>query len=297
MNKCVMFDVGGWELTPEEREILAHPAVYGVILFARNYVDKKQLKKLTADIKQIDSSLLIGVDQEGGRVQRFQEEFTAIPAAVEFGRLYDKNPQSAENDLKKTFGIVAQELKDVGIDINFAPVLDLNYGTNKVINDRSFHADKKIVAHLGKIYAQELARGGIKAVAKHFPGHGFAEADSHVAFAVDERDDQTIADNDLYPFAEVIQQGIFGIMPAHVVYAAVDKNAAGFSKYWLRDILRASLKFKGVIFSDDLNMFAASNVGNMPARAIRALDAGCDVVLICNNRNGVQQTLEVNLCS
>jgi len=296
-KKYLMLDLEGLELTPAEREILAYPQVYGVVLFARNYANKKQLKKLTVSIKEINHGLLIGVDHEGGRVQRFQTEFTVIPAASEFGDLYDKDPEVAEKQLEVAAQTVAQELKDVGIDINFAPVLDLDYGKNSAIGNRSFSGDKNIVAALGKIYVQELEGYGIKTVAKHFPGHGYAIADSHVEFATDARDYQSIAENDLCPFQEVVKQGIFGIMPAHVVYAAVDKNAAGFSQYWLRDILRDSLKFKGTIFSDDLNMFAASSVGDMSVRVNRALEAGCDVVLICNNREGVLQTLEENLCN
>ena len=292
-----MLDLEGLELTPAEREILACPQVYGVILFARNYVNKKQLKELTSSIKENNPSLLIGVDHEGGRVQRFQAEFSAIPAASEFGNLYDKDPQTAEKQLGMAAKIVAQELKDVGIDINFAPVLDLDYGKNTAIGNRSFSSDKNIVASLGKIYVQELENHGIKAVAKHFPGHGYATADSHVEFAIDTRDYQSIAENDLWPFQEVIKQGIFGIMPAHVIYAAGDEHAAGFSEYWLKKVLRDALKFKGTIFSDDLNMFAASSVGDMPARVDRALRACCDVVLICNNRKGVLQTLEANLCN
>ena len=292
-----MLDLEGIELMPAERELLAHPQIYGVILFARNYANKKQLKELTASIKCINPALLIGVDHEGGRVQRFQKEFTAIPEAAEFGLLYDKDQLTAENKLKTMGQTVAQELKDVGIDINFAPVLDLDYGKNPAIGNRSFSKDKNVVASLGEIYVQGLERHGIKAVAKHFPGHGFVNADSHVAFAVDSRDYPAISENDLYPFIEVIKQGVFGVMPAHVIYSAVDAHAAGFSAYWLQNILRDSLKFKGTIFSDDLNMFAASGVGAIPTRAAIALEAGCDVVLICNNRKGVLQTLEANLCN
>jgi len=290
--RSIMLDVEGAALTAAECAMLIHSSIYGVVLFARNYENKQQLTALIADIKKINHNLQIAVDHEGGRVQRFLEGFYQVPSALEMGRRYDQTPDLALNELKKIAQIMARELKEVGIDINFAPVVDVEYSRNSALYGRSFHEDYKKVAVLGKVYARELEQHGIKAVAKHFPGHGYAQADSHFAFAIDERDYQTISEHDLYPFAEVIKQGIFGIMAAHVVYDKVEQNVAGFSSFWLRKILRDKLKFEGTVFSDDLNMFAAGSGGNMRERVQCALHAGCDVVLICNNREGVRQVIE-----
>ena len=292
INKsCIMLDLEGLVLTPDERELLAHPCVYGVILFTRNYATKQQLKELIAGIKSINAALVIGVDQEGGRVQRLRDEFYPLPAAAEIGKCYDENPTVAENRLRALTKINAQELKEVGIDLNFAPVLDLAYGQSKVIGSRSFHAQPEVVARLGAIYIQELQRYGVRAVAKHFPGHGYATADSHFAVAADERDESAIIANDLVPFVAAIANHVDGIMPGHVIYSKVDEMPAGFSSSWLQKILRQQLKFIGTIFSDDLTMFAASGAGDLSNRVEQALRAGCDVVLICNNRKGVKEII------
>jgi len=275
-----------------ERELLTHPQVYGVILFTRNYVNRGQLKHLITEIRKINRSLMIAIDHEGGNVQRLREEFSRIPAAAAMGKLYDENPAAAEKAVSTLAELVAQELKEMEIDINFAPVLDLNYGRNPAIGTRSFHANKNVVAFLGGVYIRELERRGVKAVAKHFPGHGYVDCDSHIATAVDDRSYATIAANDLLPFVTAIKQGVFGIMSSHVIYSAVDKFPATFSAYWLQNILREKLGFQDLIFSDDLNMYAASEVGDMITRATSAWQAGCNVVLICNNRTGVVQVLD-----
>ncbi|ROH88366.1 beta-N-acetylhexosaminidase [Pseudomethylobacillus aquaticus] len=279
----IMLDVVGTELTDDDIRRLQHPLVGGVILFARNYTSCAQLKALTASIHAVrQPPLLIGVDHEGGRVQRFRDGFTRIPPMREFGKIWDQHPKRARQLAEAAGWILAAELRAHGVDFSFTPVLDMDYGESLVIGDRAFHADTQAIHELAFALMQGLRKGGMAAVGKHFPGHGFVVADSHVAMPVDERSFDRIAEADLQPFRRMIDDGIPAIMPAHVIYAAVDDKPAGFSERWLQKVLRQRLGFNGAIFSDDLTMEAASAGGDVTTRAQAALQAGCDMVLLCN---------------
>lgn len=280
-----MLDVAGLALDASDREVLTHPAVGGVILFKQNFSSPGQLDQLTADIHSLRSpALLIAVDQEGGRVQRFREGFTRLPPMRALGEVYDRDPGLAEN-LAGAIGVVlASELRDHGVDMSFAPVVDIEFGNSSVIGDRALHGTPQGVARLAASLVRGMGRFGMGAVAKHFPGHGFVRADSHVAVPVDERPLAEIEANDLIPYATLIAAGLAGVMPAHVIYPKVDTRAAGFSEVWLGRILRGKLGFDGLVFSDDLSMEGATVAGDIVARGRAALGAGCDMVLVCGNR-------------
>ncbi len=286
----VMLDLEGYELTEEERALLANPLVGGLILFARNYRDPYQLQALTAAIREIRPEILIAVDHEGGRVQRFRDGFTRIPAMAKLGELFMQNPESALELAWDTGWLMASELLAYGLDFTFAPVLDLDYGTSEVIGDRAFSGRPEIVTRLADALIEGLHEAGMPAIGKHFPGHGYVVADSHLDLPVDDRSFQQIDESCLKPFAALAPQ-MDGVMPAHVVYEKVDEQPAGFSSYWLKDILRRQLGFKGVIFSDDLGMAGAAIAGNYTDRANAALQAGCDMVLVCNDRKGALEVL------
>jgi len=279
----VMLDVIGTELCADDIRRLQHPLVGGVILFKRNYVSNTQLKALTASIHALrQPPLLIAVDQEGGRVQRFQAGFTKIPPMREFGKLWDRNPKQAKALATDAGWILAAELRAHGVDFSFTPVLDMDYGDSLVIGDRAFHLDPRAINDLAFALMQGLKKAGMGAVGKHFPGHGFVVADSHVSMPVDEREFDQIAQHDMQTFRMLIDDGIPAIMPAHVIYPAVDDKPAGFSEKWLQKILRERLGFNGAIFSDDLSMMAATAGGDVTTRVLAALQAGCDMVLLCN---------------
>jgi len=288
-----MLDVVGTELTAEDIRRLQHPLVGGVILFARNYTSPAQLKALTANIHAArQPPLLIAVDHEGGRVQRFKEGFTRIPPMREFGKIWDKNPKRAKQLAEDAGWILAVELRARGVDFSFTPVLDMDYGESQVIGNRAFHRSPQAINELAFALMQGLKRGGMPAVGKHFPGHGFVTADSHVAIPVDERSFDEIAQADMQPFRQIIDDGLPAIMPAHVIYPKVDDKPAGFSEKWLQKVLRQRLEFNGVIFSDDLSMEGAVVAGNVTQRALAALHAGCDMVLLCNRPDLADELLE-----
>lgn len=279
----VMLDVEGLALTPAEEKLLRHPLVGGVILFARNYGSPRQLCALTAAIRALRTpELLIAVDHEGGRVQRFQEGFTRIPPMRRLGEAWDRDRAGACKDAAELAYVLASELLACGVDFSFTPVLDVDFGASGVIGDRAFHADPAAIAELSAALISGLREAGMGSVGKHFPGHGHVRADSHLAVPVDERSYAEIEAADLLPYRELIKLGLSAVMPAHVIYPEVDAHPAGFSAKWLRRILRAQLGFDGMIFSDDLSMEGASVAGGVRERADAALAAGCDMVLLCN---------------
>jgi beta-N-acetylhexosaminidase len=280
----LMLDIGGLELTDGDRRRLAHPLTGGVILFARNYSDPQQLARLTSAIHELRSpSLIVAVDHEGGRVQRFRKGFTAIPPMRELGRAWDANPQHARQLAGDAGFVIASELLAHGVDLAFAPVLDIDHGNSSVIGDRALHSEPRAVAELGRALLQGFRQAGMAGVGKHFPGHGFVSADSHHEVATDERPYSEIEAADLLPFRRAIEAGLGGVMPAHVIYPRVDDRPAGFSEIWLKQVLRERLGFGGVIFSDDLGMEGARTAGGPCERAAAALAAGCDMALLCND--------------
>ena len=288
-----MLDIEGTVLGAEDRERLLHPLAGGVILFSRNFSSPEQLEQLTATLHGIRSPpLLIAVDHEGGRVQRFRDGFTAIPPMRALGRLWDSNAAKAKHSAQEIGYVLAAELRAHGVDLSFAPVLDVDHGSSSVIGDRSFHSDPEAVAELARALVQGFRRAGMSAVGKHFPGHGYVRADSHHAVPVDERSYEDIAASDLVPFRRLIDSGLGGIMPAHVIYSSVDASPAGFSEVWLKRKLRSELGFDGVVFSDDLSMEGASVAGGVIERATAALRAGCDTVLVCNDAHAADRLLE-----
>ena len=288
-----MVDVLGPLLTEEDCARIRHPAAGAVILFARNYENPEQLAKLTADIeRQREPALPVCVDHEGGRVQRFRDGFTPIPPMRTLGKLWDRDRAAAKEAASSVGYIIAAELGAHGVDFSFAPVLDLDYGGSSVIGDRALHFDPTAVGALGACLVKGLAQGGVAAVGKHFPGHGYAEADSHVAVPRDERTFKEIARKDMAPYKPVIEAGLAAVMPAHVIYPAVDPQPAGYSAHWLQEVLRKQLGFQGLVFSDDLSMEGAALAGGPPQRARAALAAGCDMVLLCNNPAGLDELLD-----
>ncbi len=287
-----MLDVAGTQLTAEDRKRLLHPLVGGVILFSRNFESCTRLQQLTAEIHALRSpSLIIAVDHEGGRVQRFHDGFTRLPPMRELGLIWDRDRRHAAALAHEVGFILAAELRVHGVDLSFAPVLDVDFGNSSVIGDRAFHSRADAIAEMATALMHGLRDGGMAAVGKHFPGHGHVSADSHHEVPVDERPYADIESEDLVPFRQLIDSGMGGIMPAHVIYPRVDPAPAGFSEKWLKRILRGDLGFDGVIFSDDLSMEGASVAGNVVARGEAALKAGCDMVLVCNNPQSADELL------
>jgi len=296
----VTLDVVGLELNSEDRRRILDPLTGGVILFGRNFASRKQLTQLTAAIKNLRPDVLISIDHEGGRVQRCRQDgFTHLPAMRKLGDLWAAKNKSAHNAESAAQAmaaatacgyVLATELRACGVDFSFTPVLDLDFGRSAVIGDRSFSGDPQIVFALAKSLNEGLRLAGMANCGKHFPGHGWAEADSHVAIPVDERSLKQILGNDAKPY-EWLDLSLAAVMPAHVIYPKVDKQPAGFSKIWLQQILRNELGFEGVIFSDDLSMEGASVAGSVVKGAQLALNAGCDAVLICNRPDLADQLL------
>ena len=277
----VMLDLKRLIVEIEERQLLTHPQVGGVVLFSRNYASVAQLEDLIASIKQCNDHLIVAVDQEGGRVQRFRDQFLTLPELRTIGVEYEKDPEQGIAAAKLCAWAMAAELMQYGVDISFAPVLDLFDVNSPVIKERAFSDDGATVGEIGLAYIEGMQDAGMAATGKHFPGHGKVLADSHTELPTDMRSLDEIRENDLIPFAKCIQS-LDAIMPAHIVFPEVDEHCAGFSKVWIKDLLRAELGFDGVVFSDDLTMNAAHTAGTITERADLALAAGCDMVLVCN---------------
>jgi beta-N-acetylhexosaminidase len=281
-----LIDVAGLTLTKQDRKRLKHPLVGGIILFARNWQNREQLSSLCADIKQVRKDLLICVDHEGGRVQRFKTDgFTHLPTMRTLGDLWMKDAMKATNAATACGYILASELRACGVDFSFTPVLDLDFGESSVIGDRSFHRDPRVAALLAKSLMHGLLQSGMANCGKHFPGHGFVKADSHTDIPLDKRSLKAILADDAAPY-NWLSSSLTSVMPAHVIYPKVDSRPAGFSSKWLGDILRGQCGFTGAIFSDDLSMEAARLIDDKRVSytqaAVTALNAGCDMVLLCN---------------
>jgi beta-N-acetylhexosaminidase len=282
----VMLDVEGLTLAQHEHEKINHPNTGAVILFSRNYQSPEQVTELISSIRAArNGDILIAVDQEGGRVQRFQNGFTRLPPAS----CYAEAPELAES----AGWLMAAELLAVGVDFSFAPVLDIDCGISQIIGDRSFSTDPVLATRFAGLFRKGMNAAGMAATGKHFPGHGAVALDSHLTLPTDDRDLDSLRAKDFLPFKQLIKEGLEGIMPAHVVYPHIDPNPAGFSAFWIQQILRQELNFNGTVFSDDLSMAGAASVGDFPERARLAQLAGCDMLLVCNNPVAAEQILEV----
>lgn len=290
---AVMLDVRGTRLAPEEKALLDHPAVGGVILFSRNYESPEQVAELVAEMRAARAGdLLVAVDQEGGRVQRFRAGFTPLPAAAAYWRAAGGDVAQAEAWAREAGWLMAAEVLAVGVDFSFAPVLDVDAGISQIIGDRAFAQDAALATRLAGAFMAGMHEAGMPVVGKHFPGHGGVAADSHLALPSDGRSWEALWQTDLLPYRQLVSLGLDAVMPAHVVYPALDPQPAGFSRYWLQEVLRGRLGFDGVIFSDDLSMEGAAAAGDYAERARLALEAGCDMVLVCNNPAAARTVLE-----
>src|SRR5579862_1380000 len=288
----LMIDLLGTSVTPEERELMRHPLVGGVILFTRNYVDPEQLTQLVAAIHaERRPPLIVAVDHEGGRVQRFRTGFSVLPPARRIGKEFNQDPRAGLQLARHMGWLMAAELRAHGIDISFARCVDLDYGVSESIGDRSFHARSDVVGQLAVAYMRGMREAGMAATAKHFPGHGAVVADSHLALPVDRRE-LSDTDQDLLPYRRLIDNGLAAVMVAHVQFPALDPLPASFSRRWISGVLRGQLNFQGLVIADDLKMAAASAAGGLVERAERALGAGCDVLLACNDRPGAEQLVQ-----
>ncbi len=284
----LMLDLESIELSAEEKDLLQHPLTGGVILFSRNYESIEQLEVLINDIRNATQQpLLVSVDHEGGRVQRFRSEFTELPAIASLSTQTDAAKKSYVHGW-----LMAAEVRAMGIDFSFAPVLDVNYGVSDVIGDRSFNHDPHQISLLASEYIKGMKEAGMASTGKHFPGHGAVTEDSHHEIPVDNRIRKEIWQSDILPFINLIEAGMDAIMPAHVIYSELDDKPAGFSSFWLQEVLRGEMKFDGVIFSDDLTMEGASVMGGYAERAEAAMQAGCDMILVCNNRQGAIEVID-----
>jgi beta-N-acetylhexosaminidase len=278
----IMMDVSGPTLTQTEETQLAKPSIGGVILFSRNFESINQVKQLISSIRAVNPNILISVDHEGGRVQRFKEGFTHLPAMSKLGELYDKKPKKAIKYACSCGFILAYELLEIDVDFSFAPVLDMDYGNSSVIGDRAFHSNPDAIIKLAQALIKGMHRAGMKCVGKHFPGHGYVSLDSHLDLPIDDRPAKEVY-QDMATFKGLVDEGLDAVMPAHVIYSKVDDKPAGFSNVWIQDILKSQLGFDGVVFSDDLSMQGALFIENIKDRVKISLDSGCDMVLICNH--------------
>jgi beta-N-acetylhexosaminidase len=287
----VILDIQGYELTAEEREVLLHPQVGGVIFFSRNIDNPKQIAEVTRHIAQINPQLLLTVDQEGGRVQRLKKGFFLLPPMGRLGALYASDADLACHLASELGWLMASEVLGVGIDLSFAPVLDVDRHHSSVIGDRAFSPTAAHVTALAGAFIDGMEHAGMRSCGKHFPGHGSVKADSHLELPTDPRPREEIEAHDLIPFLALLPK-LAAVMPAHIIFPAVDSNPVGFSAHWLQDFLRRKLGFSGVVISDDLSMAGAAFAGDYPARAQMALEAGCDGILVCNHPHQAHQVLD-----
>lgn len=288
----LMIGLRGLTLEPDERRWLESPLVGGAILFARNFADRGQLEALVADIHAVrDPPLLVTVDQEGGRVQRFGEPFAPLPPARALGHLWDRDPGAAERSARSMTWLMAAELRAVGVDLTFMPVVDLDRGLAEVIGDRALHEDAEAVSRLALAIEAGARAAGMTITAKHFPTHAGSKSDSHTHVAMDRRELDEL-DDDLEPYRQLIRRGLHSVMVGHVIFPALDPLPASFSSWWIETELRNTLGFSGAVISDDISMVGASVVGDLNARAAAALDAGCDLVLVCNASDAIPGLLE-----
>jgi len=288
----LMIDLKGVAIEPDERDLLLHPLVGGVILFSRNYESTGQLARLTAELRALRSpSLVVGVDHEGGRVQRFREGFTRLPPLRAIGRRHAQDPAAGVALARELAWLMAAELRGCGVDLSFAPCVDLDYGVSEIIGDRAFHRRAERVSELAVAYMFGMRDAGMAATAKHFPGHGAVTADSHVALPVDRRELPDL-EPDLMPYRRLIANGLPAVMAGHVVFPAVDDRPASLSRRWIQGELRGTLGFRGAVFTDDLSMKGAAAFGSSVERAALALEAGCDMLPVCNDREAVEALLD-----
>jgi beta-N-acetylhexosaminidase len=288
----VMLDIEGLALSPADRDLLREPAVGGVVLFSRNFESVGQLTDLVSNIRALRRPpLIVAVDHEGGRVQRFRTGFTEMPPMRDIGREFDRDRESGLNVARQAGWLIASELRAAGIDLCFAPCVDLDWGVSEIIGNRAFHRKPDAVAELAESFSRGLRSAGMVAIAKHFPGHGAVLADSHLRLPVDRREYGSILD-DMRPYERLMSTGVVaGVMLAHIVYQEIDSMPAGFSEYWIQRELRSRLGFGGAVFCDDLSMKATSSYGTMPERARLSLRAGCDMILVCNDRDRAQRAV------
>ncbi len=289
LGPCII-DIQGTTLTASEQALIAQNAVGGVILFTRNFESYTQLRQLVADLRGINSRLVIAVDHEGGRVQRFKTGFTRIPAMQNFLPLYQQEPEAALQLLTDVGWLMAAELLKVGIDISYAPVLDADQNLSDIIGNRAFSPHPEDITHMAGAFMQGMHEAGMATTGKHFPGHGSVVEDSHITLPIDPRDFTRIEQHDLIPFSMLLHE-CNALMPAHIIFSQVDSQPVGFSRIWLHDILREKMGYKGVIFSDDLSMQGAAGVGSYTQRAQAAMQAGCDAVIVCNNPKGAEEVV------
>ncbi|MDJ0712007.1 MAG: beta-N-acetylhexosaminidase [Woeseiaceae bacterium] len=289
----VMLDIEGLSLSPADRDLLREPAVGGVILFSRNYESVEQVTDLVADIRALRSPpLLVAVDHEGGRVQRFRDGFTVMPPMRHIGREYDRDAEAGLSAARAAGWLIASELRAAGIDLCFAPCVDLDWGVSEIIGNRAFHRKPDAVADLANAFSRGLRSAGMAAVAKHFPGHGAVVADSHLKLPIDRREYGHILD-DMRPYDRLVSTGaVAGVMLAHIIYEQIDSMPAGFSDYWIQRELRSRLGFGGAVFCDDLSMKATHRYGSMAERGLCALNAGCDMILVCNDRDAAHEAVD-----
>ncbi|MAY40821.1 MULTISPECIES: beta-N-acetylhexosaminidase [unclassified Neptuniibacter] len=292
MTEATLFlDLDGVELTPDEVELLQHPLIGGVILFGRNTQSALQVEQLVKSIRLVSPDCIISIDQEGGRVQRLKEGVTLLPPVQSLKGIYEQNRDQGLEAASQLGYLMAAEMRMLDIDLSFAPVLDIDYDRNTVIGNRAFATSIEQVAALSEAYIQGMAGAGMAATGKHFPGHGWANADTHLNDAVDEREFEQLLSEDLLPFIKAIDNGMQAMMFAHVLYPSCDPSPAGYSAFWMQDVLRDKLGFKGIVFSDDLSMKAAHSAGGYAQRAEKSIGAGCQALLCCNDRVGTKEVL------